>query len=247
MEFETFHYYTNDSNCYNAIVACMIIPFAIEGIKKKRFAYPRWLAVLHFSSTFCITITMVFAVCVISWYDFELAFGTLSSLFLHVICPSLLILSFFLSECGYRFKKKEALLSMIPFLAYAFLYVLNVAILKRWKDIYQLTSLLPWPVSLVLMMIFAAAVGFVLLYFYNRFSESRRKMLTASWSDDLTSEQIDSEIYEFGKLNGKASDPAMITMNLDVQETVSEYFGRDLCELSELYSKGAIDGNKEKT
>ena len=57
-EFNAFHYYTTDSNCYNALVACMMIPFAVEGIRKRRFSYPRWLAVLHFSSTFCITITM---------------------------------------------------------------------------------------------------------------------------------------------------------------------------------------------
>ena len=42
-EFETFHYYTVDSNCFNAIVACMIIPFAIEGIKKSVSLIPAGL------------------------------------------------------------------------------------------------------------------------------------------------------------------------------------------------------------
>ena len=121
-EFEAFHYYTTDSNCYNALVACMIIPFAVEGIRKRRFSYPRWLAVLHFSSTFCITIIMIFACCIISWYDFELAFGSLCDIFLHLICPSMLLISFFLSECGYQYTKKEALISTIPFLAYGALY-----------------------------------------------------------------------------------------------------------------------------
>ena len=245
-EFVAFHYYTNDSNCYNAIIACMIIPFAIEGIRKKRFAYPRWLSVLHLSGTICVTITMVFAVCVISWYDTHLAFGTLGNFFLHIICPSCLILAFFLQECGYQFTKKETLLAIIPFLAYAVLYLVNVVILKRWRDIYHLTSFLPWYVSLVLMLVFAALMGFLLLYFYNRFGRKREKKITDAWTEDLTAEQISDEIHGLGRMNGKATDPAMVSMNLDIQDIISDHFGLDLEELSEQYSKGAVEGIREK-
>ena len=245
-EFETFHYYTVDSNCFNALVACMIIPFAIEGVKKKRFAYPRWLAILHYSSTFCITITMVFATFIISWYDFELAFGSINSVFLHLICPCLLLTTFFLSECGYKYTKKETLISMIPFLAYTILYVVNVAILKRWEDIYHFTTYLPWPISLVLMLIFAGIVGFVLLNCYNKYSERRKKKLTESWSDDISSEQINNEIYDLGSLNSSAVDPSMISMNLDILKKIAERFDLDLEELSKSYSKGAIEAIKDR-
>lgn len=222
-EFNAFHYYMTDSNCYNALVACMMIPFAVEGIRKRRFSYPRWLAVLHFSSTFCITITMVFACCIISWYDFELAFGSLCNIFLHLICPSLLLISFFLSECGYQYTKKEALLSTIPFLAYSALYLINVILLKRWEDIYQLTSMLPWPLSLILMMIFAAFISFALLYFYNRFGVNRKKKLTRSWPSELTAEQLNEELFNYGKLNGKAVDSTKVSLNLDIQENYVKY------------------------
>ena len=217
-EFETFHYYTVDSNCLNAIVACMIIPFAIEGIKKSRFAYPRWLAVLHYSSTFCITITMVFVILVISWIDFDLAFGSLSSIFLHLICPSLLIITFLLSEGVYRFTKKETLISMIPFVAYTIMYVVNVAILKRWDDIYRFTSYLPWPICVILMLIFATIVSFVLLYCYNKHFEGRKKKQIESWTDDITPQQINEEVYDLGRMNGTSVDPAMISMNLDLMK-----------------------------
>ena len=244
-EFNAFHYYTTDSNCYYALVACMMIPFAVEGIRKRRFSYPRWLAVLHFSSTFCITITMVFACCIISWYDFELAFGSLCNIFLHLICPSLLFISFFLSECGYQYTKKEALLSTIPFLAYSALYLINVVLLKRWEDIYQLTSMLPWPVSLILMMIFAAFISFALLYFYNRFGVNRKKKLTRSWPSELTAEQLNEELFNYGKLNGKAVDSTKVSLNLDIQEKLCEIYNCDLNEAVKKYSEGAVEGNRE--
>ena len=245
-EFEAFHYYTTDSNCYNALVACMIIPFAVEGIRKRRFSYPRWLAVLHSSSTFCISIIMIFACCIISWYDFELAFGSLCNIFLHLICPSMLLISFFLSECGYQYTKKEALISTIPFLAYGALYLINVVILKRWNDIYQLTSMLPWPVSLVLMMIFAGFISFALLYFYNRFGDNRKKKLTQSWPSELSTEQLKEELFNYGKLNGKVADSTMVSLNLDIQEKLCEKYNCDLNEAAKKYSEGTVEGCREK-
>ena len=68
-------YFTTNSNILAAVSALMILPFAIEGIRKKRFSCPRWAAMLHYAGTICTTLTMIFAVCFISWNDPTFAFG----------------------------------------------------------------------------------------------------------------------------------------------------------------------------
>ena len=36
------------------------IPFAINGLRKKRFVYPRWLFLLHYTGTLCTPMTFVY-------------------------------------------------------------------------------------------------------------------------------------------------------------------------------------------
>ena len=48
-----FQWFTANSNCLTAFSAFMIIPFAAEGIRKKHFSYPKWVAMFHYSGTVC--------------------------------------------------------------------------------------------------------------------------------------------------------------------------------------------------
>ena len=105
--------------------------------------------------------------------------------------------------------------------------------------------MLPWPVSLILMMIFAAFISFALLYFYNRFGVNRKKKLTRSWPSELTAEQLNEELFNYGKLNGKAVDSTKVSLNLDIQEKLCEIYNCDLNEAVKKYSEGAVEGNRE--
>ena len=70
-----YQFFTPNANTLTAIAAAMIIPFAIDGIRKKRFTYPKWIALLHYSGTICTTFVMVFGACVMSFFDMKAAFG----------------------------------------------------------------------------------------------------------------------------------------------------------------------------
>ena len=76
-----------------ALATTMIIPFAIEGIQKKRLTYPKWAQRIHYAGVINTTLTMVFVLFVISWYDPLLAFGE-ENFFLHIVCPLLVLISF---------------------------------------------------------------------------------------------------------------------------------------------------------
>ena len=143
---ELFHWFTINSNSLTAVGACMIVPFAVEGISKKYFSYPKWVAMLHYSGMVCTTLTMVFAAAFISWVDPELAFGG-SNLYLHILCPCLVLVSFFLVESGHHLTKKDALIACIPTFLYELIYLWCVFIVGKenggWEDMYFMNTYIP--------------------------------------------------------------------------------------------------------
>ena len=53
------HYFTVLSNFLSAVGAGFMIPYAVEGIRKKRFILPQWIVLFQFSGAICVAVTMV--------------------------------------------------------------------------------------------------------------------------------------------------------------------------------------------
>ena len=58
--FTSFVYYTMISNTLAALSVAFVFPYAVEGVRKKRFVLPKWVAVMHYAATTSIAITMLF-------------------------------------------------------------------------------------------------------------------------------------------------------------------------------------------
>ena len=111
--FVSFIYYTMITNTLAALSMAFVFPYAIDGIRKKRFTLPRWVAVLHYMVTTSIPITMLVALALISRVSYEDALGG-SDVVTHVFCPLLIIISFFQMENGHLLTWKDRLLGVIP-------------------------------------------------------------------------------------------------------------------------------------
>lgn len=245
---ELFRYFTVDSNCLTAFAASILIPFAVEGIRKKRFSYPKWAAMIHYSGTICTTLTMVFAMCFISWYNPELAFGGYNIL-LHIVCPSMVLISFFLVESHFHYTVKDVLLCMIPIAVYAVVYIFNVVILTEanggWPDIYSLTSFLPIPVTLVGMFLLAFGVAMAIRAVYHRLGAERIKKQYGVWKDDMDPVEIRIEMYGLGRYAGHHEDRSYAILPLDIIDLLAEKYQIDKQDLINPYIRGLLDGQKE--
>ena len=87
---DLFRYFTTLANMITALAASFLIPFAINGIRKKRFVTPKWLSMLHYMGTVSTTLILVFALVFILPFDPEFAIGG-SNLFLHEIAEHLVV------------------------------------------------------------------------------------------------------------------------------------------------------------
>lgn len=92
--FVSFIYFTMIANTLAALSATFTIPFAVEGIRKKRFTLPRWIALMHYSAAISVTVMLSCVICFISWVSPDDAFGG-ANIITHIFCPVLILISFF--------------------------------------------------------------------------------------------------------------------------------------------------------
>ncbi len=121
--FFAFAFFTMIANILASLSVSFVIPFAVEGIKKKRFVLPKWVAIFHFVSATSVAIMFVFVLTFISWSSPYDAFGD-SNLFTHVFCPILILISFFQIENRYKYTIKECFIGCIPLYIYMNLFII---------------------------------------------------------------------------------------------------------------------------
>ena len=240
-----FEWFTVDSNCLTALAALMILPFTVEGIRRKRLVYPKWMLLIHYSGTICITLTLVFVLVFISWYDPELAFGK-ENFFLHIICPLAVLISFFMVESDIKLRKRDILIGMIPFAIYSFLYMYNVAIAHNWEDHYMLNTYAPACFTFPLMYSVTYVIAMIIRRVHNKLVDYRDKKLKIIWNDELDPVSIKIEIYSLGIHAGKNQDKEDMSIPLDILEEISEKFDIKLEELTNAYTKGVIEAMRER-
>ncbi len=237
------HYFTILSGLYGEFVSCFLIAFAIEGVIKKRFTYPRWAALLHYSSVICTTLVFIFATVFISRVDIYKAFGG-NNLYLHVFCPILILISFFMVESRHFFSLKDLLICIIPVFLYGAVYWYKVFFKEDWDDIYSFGSL-PLILSALLVLSQAFVIALVLRWLNNKKNGFIKKQLTKNWEDGLDEVSIKIEAYGLGRYMGLHGDMNNINLNLDILQDMSEKYHIKIEELTKAYTKGAIEGFKE--
>ncbi len=240
-------YYTLQSNLYMAVVACMVFPFALEGVRKKRFTYPVWMARLHYSAVVTIAVTMCFTVIFSGSFDAGSAFGR-HNLFLHVLNPILILVSFFPVEDGRRLRMKDALIACIPFCLYAVTYTVLVVFVGQerggWADVYHMTSV-PVYVSLPGMLILGLLVSVLIMLAGNALRGRLRKRMQRQWGEDMEEVAVRVEAFGLGRYTGAHGDPGQVEIPMDIFDELSEKYGIRREHLIAPFIKGVLDSRRD--
>ena len=240
-----FQYFTTNSNMLTALGAGFIVPFAVEGIRKKRFTYPKWLAMIHYCGTICTTLTMVVAVGMISWFDPELAFGGYN-IFLHIVCPLMVLVSFFFVDAGLRFTVRDAVYGIIPLLIYEAVYAYEVLLVGEenggWPDMYQITGLMPAPAAFAVLTLFGFGTALLIRLAYNKVAQSRLKHLQDGlWPDGADPVEIKIEMFGLGRYMGSHADKEYVELPLDLINMIAVRYNIKPEELAAPYIRGCLD------
>lgn len=246
---EMFSYFTTLSNILISIASSFIVPFAINGIRYKRFILPKWLSMLHYSGIICISLVFVFVLVAIMPYDMDFAVGG-PNFFLHIISPIAIIISFFMVESHYNYTHKELLLCMVPFFIYSIVYVVMVAVLGPekggWEDLYMLNTFVPAAVSLPIVYLVTYALARILRKLSDVLYDARRKQLLSSWSKDIYPIDVNIEVYGLGRFYGLNGDRNNLSVPMDILELIADRYDIGTKELYAVYTKGLYNGLYER-
>ena len=236
-----FQYFTQLSGIYCGFISALLIPYAIDGFRKKRFVCSKWLTLLHYSGVICTTLVFVFTLTIISWYDPELAFGEYNIL-LHIACPLLILIAFHLLESHHYLSFKDSFLAIIPIIIYMIVYVYNVVITKRWEDLYGFTKFAPFYVSALIMIALSLAIALLIRYLHNLKINHANKRIMDNWDNNLDPIQVKIEVYGLGRYNGLRYKNDDVSLNIDILRALSKKYNIKLEELTKAYTKGVLDG-----
>ena len=245
-----FRYFTTISNILTALVAAFIIPFAVNGLRRKRFVYPKWLFLLHYAGVICTTMTFVFAMVFILPWDPVFAVGN-GNLYLHIICPIAILIAFELVESGYRLTKRDSLFCLIPFFSYSLIYCVMVVVLGQdkggWDDLYMLNTFVPFYVSLPAVYLLAFGIATAIRIVSNRLGQRRLDRMLALWSEDLDPIEVNIEVFGLGRYNGLHDEKSELSIPDDILEALAERYAMTPDALLKVYAKGLLDAAAEKS
>ena len=172
-----FMLFTVNSNLVSLVGAICMFPYCIDGIKNKWHRLPKWVDRLLYCGTVSVSITFIFAMALILPRMGATAV-TGMNLGLHVVCPIMMLILFFYIENTNEYTFKDSFLALIPFYIYSLVYFMMVAVLKWWRDIYNIMKYLPAPAAIIVMYAFAFLLTFSLRLARNYCSHKVSKKLS---------------------------------------------------------------------
>ena len=195
MGIQTFCMFTVNSNILVALGMGLIIPYAIDGLKKSYFHLPNWLVSFLLAGTVAVTLTFLVSLFVLSPFKgFKLIF-TGSRFFLHGLGPilSFIAFSFFISDHYISFI--ECFQSLVPVLIYAGIYCILAVLIGEerggWNDSYGFNTYVPFWIPLILLCPITFGIASLLRYFHNcSFRRLREVTVTGEYSESYLRREI---------------------------------------------------------
>lgn len=235
----TLKMFTTLSNIAAAFSAAMCLPFQIDGLRRDRYRLPSWIVVIMYVGTVGVFLTFFSALTIVSIYQgFVKTMLSKSGLFLHTINPILITVLFVLIISDTRIKFSHSFISMIPIVIYMIVYFIMVFVAKVWKDHYHTNSVMPWPLSLLLMMSISFGVTQLIRFLHNLTNKHVSKSIERYYmeSPDFEYPIIGTAIAHLAELESKfyyEGDDVYIPV--DIIKLLSDRYNADKLPIDVLY------------
>ena len=251
MGLKTYKMFTVLSNIFCAISSFAIIPYAIDGIRKKEYSLPNWVVIFMMTGTTAVTLTFLVSLFVLSPVKGFVLIFTGSRFFLHGLCPILNILAFCMFVTSHKISVKESLISIIPIAIYAIVYFIMVVAIGEanggWEDFYGFaTRISPW-ISATLILPLAFGIATLIRLWHNHSFVRRRRNEAQIFLDYFEGKEAQEIIFEMGRARAKLQPSGDVIVPSDVIKKVVYFTESDLCidDACKLYLDGYLSAVKK--
>ncbi len=138
--FDSYKFFTTDSNILAGLTALVMIPFEIQILRGKRKKLPHFAEVLKYIGMTSVMLTfLTVMILLLPLYDIKyLLLGT--AFYMHVAGPLAMLVTFIFLETDSKIKLSESFLTLLPCVLYGAVYFIEVVIIGEanggWMDFY---------------------------------------------------------------------------------------------------------------
>ena len=238
MGIRTFCMFTVNSNILAALASFTVIPYAIDGIRKKDYILPGWVVLFMMLGTTAVTLTFLVSLFVLSpAKGFVLIFSG-SRFFLHGVCPVLNILAFCVFVTSHKITWKQSLFSLIPVGIYAALYFVMVVLIPKkmggWDDFYGFATRMPLWISASLILPLTFGIATLIRLWHNVSFVNRRKNEAQIFLDYFDGKPADEILFEMGKARAKIQPSGDVVVPAAVIQKIV-YFTDSTLSINDAY------------
>ena len=231
--------FTTISNIIAAVAAALCLPFQIDGLRRNRYNLPSWIVILMFVGAVSAFLTFFVAITLISSFQgFSKTMFEKSNLFLHTLNPLLITILFTVAISDTRIKFKHSFIPLIPIAAYMLLYFLMVFVFEVWRDHYYTDKFIPWPVTLIILLVVSFGICQLLRFLHNLSNKYVSKKIEIYYkeSPDFAYEKVTYAISHLAKLESKFyHEGDDLYIPVDIIQLLSDRYGTNTVPLDILY------------
>ena len=235
----TLRMFTTISNVIAAVAAFMCLPFQIDGLRKDKYRLPSWIVLLLYIGAVGTFLTFFIAITLLSiTQGFVIIMFRNSNLFMHTINPIFITILFVLVISDHRIKFLPSLFGLIPITVYAFIYFIMVFVAGVWRDHYQANSIIPWPLTLLIILALSFGISQLLRFLHNLTHKYIEGNLTRYYleSEDFACPRVSDAVAKLAEIESKFyHEGDDIYIPVDIIALLGERYGASSLPVDILY------------
>ena len=251
MGIRTFCMFTVNSNILAAVSSFTIIPYAIDGIRKREYSLPNWVVVFMMTGTTSVALTFLVSLFVLSPVKGFVLIFTGSRFFLHGVCPILNILAFCVFVTSHKVTVKQSLFALIPVGIYAVVYFVMVVLIPAelggWDDFYGFATKMPPWISATVVLPLTFGITTLIRLWHNHSFVNRRKNEAQIFLDYFEGKEAKEILYEMGRARAKIQPFGDVIMPVLVIKKIVFFTESDLSidDACSIYLNGYLSAVKK--
>lgn len=251
MGIRTFCMFTVNSNILAALSSFAIIPYAIDGLRKKEYILPNWVVVFMLTGTTAVALTFLVSLFILSPVKGFVLIFTGSRFFLHGVCPVLNILAFCVFVTSHKITVKQSFFALIPVAIYAIVYFVMVVLIPKdlggWDDFYGFATRVPIWISATVILPLTFGITTLVRLWHNHSFSKRRQNEAQIFLDYFDGKEAREILFEMGKGRAKIQPYGDVILPTLVIKKIIYFTDSDLSinDACRLYLDGYLDAVQE--
>lgn len=247
---KSFFLFTVNSNIFSALGMMMIIPYAIDGLRKNNYHLPNWVVVFLHTGTTAVALTFLISLAYLTPVKgLDFSFGG-SNFFLHGVCPILTMASFMFFISDHRVTIKESLWTLVPVIIYGSVYAVMVIVIGEdnggWSDFYGFATKIPAWISLTTVLPITYIVSTALRLKHNHLYKSRKRKEAVLYQQYFENIDARALIAEAGRSRATVQKVRDIVVPARVIELVIQNSDCTLDEGCQIFLNAYLNALKAK-